>query len=640
MRIDQERVASPISITTPQNGSTPQDQSPDVARRYEERAEAFQRQFADVSRGWNRVANFRLLAFITGAGLIVWGLWRDVPLLVLPGLLALVLFAWLIRHHQQLGHLRRRYGLLADINREAVARVRRDWAHLRLGDRWLPPISHPFARDLDLFGHGSLFHFLARTTTPMGSATLRDWLLQPASPDTIERRQHAIAELRHQPDARQELEVVGRQVESHPDLAPFLAWAEGPRWLDRRPALIWVARISVTVLWLLIGADLAGLIVPPLWLVPAVLNLLLAQTIAAPIYPILATVATQQRAMLRYADMLCVLLDMPLEARLTREWQASLTAGTGDAPATLRRLDRLASRLIPRGTLLYIPIQALTLWDIHLLAALERWQADAGQHARAWLTVLGEMEALSSLAGLAHDEPSWVFPDVREGMSSLDAEHLAHPLLPASRVANNVTIGPPGTFLLVTGSNMSGKSTLLRAIGTNAVLAGAGAPVCATVFSMPPVAIGTSARVQDSLTEGVSFFMAELQRLKQIVDLASETGQSGGQFLFLLDEILQGTNTAERQIAARQILKHLITADSIGAISTHDLELASTPALEAAAQPIHFRETFTGTGADARMSFDYRTRDGIATSSNALRLMALVGLGIGSQDETEGDEGP
>ncbi|HEV2108478.1 MAG TPA: hypothetical protein VGR16_09480, partial [Thermomicrobiales bacterium] len=229
--------------------------------------------------------------------------------------------------------------------------------------------------------------------------------------------------------------------------------------------------------------------------------------------------------------------------------------------------------------------------------------------------------------------PAWAFPGVHAGIDRLEAKGIAHPLLPHGRVANDVTVGPPGTFLLVTGSNMSGKSTLLRAIGTNAVLAGAGAPVCGQSLCMPPVTIGTSGHVEDSLAEGVSFFMAELQRLKQVVDVASATREAGGRFLFLLDEILQGTNTAERQIAARRIIQHLLTQGAIGAVSTHDLTLAETASLRAAARPIHFRETFETGPAGATMSFDYLAREGIATSSNALRLMELVGLDIGRDEE-------
>jgi DNA mismatch repair ATPase MutS len=283
---------------------------------------------------------------------------------------------------------------------------------------------------------------------------------------------------------------------------------------------------------------------------------------------------------------------------------------------------------IPPGSVLYLPLQALTLWDVHVLAALERWKQDGGQEARRWLTTLGEIEALASLAGLGFDNSSWVFPTVSPNAASFAATRLGHPLLPEDvRVSNDITVGPPGTFLLVTGSNMSGKSTLLRAIGVNVVLAQAGGPVCASELMVPPVALWTSARVQDSLERGVSFFLAELQRLKLIVDAATRARAGGGSHvMYLLDEILQGTNTAERSVAARRVIGYLVEQGAIGAVSTHDLALADDPRLAAAAVTVHFTDT-VGEGPDTpAMSFDYRLRPGVATTTNALRLMRLIGL--------------
>ncbi|MGH7717825.1 MAG: MutS-related protein, partial [Gemmatimonadaceae bacterium] len=195
-----------------------------------------------------------------------------------------------------------------------------------------------------------------------------------------------------------------------------------------------------------------------------------------------------------------------------------------------------------------------------------------------------------------------------------------------TRVANDVTVGPPGTFLLVTGSNMSGKSTLLRAIGVNAVLAQAGAPVCAATFRLPPVAIHTSMRVQDSLERGVSHFMAELERLKEIVSAARAAGTGERTVLYLLDEILQGTNTAERQIAARRVIDYLLSTGAIGAVTTHDLTLTDTPGLSRASHAVHFTETVREDDGRPVMTFDYVLRPGIATSVNALRLMRIIGL--------------
>src|SRR5690606_5426398 len=235
---------------------------------------------------------------------------------------------------------------------------------------------------------------------------------------------------------------------------------------------------------------------------------------------------------------------------------------------------------------------------------------------------------LAALATLAHDEPEWTFPEIaEEGPPLVRAEALGHPMLPdATRVANDVVVGPPGTVLLITGSNMSGKSTLLRSIGTNVVLALAGAPVCARSLRLPVLSLQTSIRVADSVVQGVSYFMAQLQRIKQIVSAADGAAAGGPPVCYLLDEILQGTNTAERRIAATRVIRHLVDSGAVGAVTTHDLELADEPPLRAALVPVHFTETVAEVDGHMRMSFDYRLRPGVATSTNALALMRMVGL--------------
>jgi DNA mismatch repair ATPase MutS len=302
-----------------------------------------------------------------------------------------------------------------------------------------------------------------------------------------------------------------------------------------------------------------------------------------------------------------------------------------DEPADeqLHDLQRLMHLADLRTSSMHLPVFLLTMWDIHVLLAVERWQRASGVAARDWLRALGEAEALASLATLAHDQPAWVFPELGPTAEPrLTATSLGHPLIPDDvRVHNDVHVGPPGTFLLVTGSNMSGKSTLLRAIGVNVVLAQAGAPVCAQRMRLSPLEVCTSIRVQDSLARGVSYFMAELERLKQIVDAAHRVHADGSATLiYLLDEILHGTNTAERRIAATRVIRHLVDSGAIGAATTHDLELAGQPALAAAARLVHFSETLEDIDGVSTLRFDYQLRDGLATSTNALALMRIVGL--------------
>jgi hypothetical protein len=309
-------------------------------------------------------------------------------------------------------------------------------------------------------------------------------------------------------------------------------------------------------------------------------------------------------------------------------------------------LDLLESRLgwadARHSASLHFLLQVLTLWDFHTLALLEAWQRDAGRQARRWLTALGEIEALAALATLRFENPDWCLPEVAAGLPELAARDLAHPLLPpAGRVGNDVTVGPAGTFLLVTGSNMSGKSTLLRAIGCNVVLAQAGGPACAAALRLPPLRLATSILVEDSLVGGVSFFLAELLRIQQVVaaaDLVADgaAARENAGLLYLLDEVLRGTNSVERQIAVRRVLRHLLARGALGAVSTHDLELAAGAGLDRSARLVHFRETLipggfgaSGTpGAEGRprMTFDYRLRPGPATTTNALELLRQVGL--------------
>jgi DNA mismatch repair ATPase MutS len=292
----------------------------------------------------------------------------------------------------------------------------------------------------------------------------------------------------------------------------------------------------------------------------------------------------------------------------------------------MRSLNRILgfAKLRHSFPLLHFPVHAVTLWDFHVLFALERWRRVAGSRVRGWMEAIGELDAASALAGARRDNPDWCMPDITE-RPVLAADALGHPLIASERrISNDVEVGPPGTLLLVTGSNMSGKSTMLRAIGLNAVLAQAGGCVCAARLHLPACDLQSSIRVQDSLELGLSYFMAALARLKGVVD-AAEHPREGRVLLYLLDEILQGTNSAERDIAVRAVARHLLDAQAIGAMTTHDLNLAREEPLSSCARLVHFTEIVDEHGV---MRFDYRLREGIATSRNALRLMQMIGIDL------------
>jgi DNA mismatch repair ATPase MutS len=367
----------------------------------------------------------------------------------------------------------------------------------------------------------------------------------------------------------------------------------------------------------------------PLWALPLTLNMLLTAFFGGRTASTLAQLYDRAELLAAYAGLFERVAAAPAQAPALRSITAALGTGQARADRRLRRLSLIAAAAELSRSLLFPLLQFGLLWSFHIVALAEAWRRASGPQLEPWLARLGAWEALSALAALAHDHPSWAFPNLSHAAPpELRARALGHPLLPPARcVPNDVTVGPPGSFMLITGSNMSGKSTLLRAIGVNLALAQAGGPVCAAALELPPLAVATSMRVEDSLDRGVSYFMAELQRLKLVVEQAEAArANNTPRPLFLLDEILQGTNSAERLLAARSVIAHLVSLGAIGAVSTHDLALAEGSELAPLARLAHFSEQFDDGPDGPTMRFDYTLRPGLATSANALRLMAMVGL--------------
>jgi hypothetical protein len=609
--------------------------------RYRERADHFRALERSESARSRTLSLLRLATFVGVVGSLLVaeraGASFRAPALTAAALLILV-FGVLLVHHRRVRRREAHARTLAQVNEEGLVRHRRAWDELPPEPWGSTPAAHPEAEDLNLVGRASLLRLLAPPSTVPGRSTLTAWLMEAAEPAVLQRRQAAVRALAPLVDLRDELAARGRELPpgDEREVTRFLEWAEGDRALDaHRPLVVAAWILPALTLGLAWGAQQAGL--PPLWLLPLAATLWLGSRAAAWIHPRFDAAGAGEGGVRRFDPLLALLATLPAEEPALDGVRAALSAegpGTpaGDrAPAHLAiaRLRRRLDLSEVRRSMLGPVLQYTLLWDVHALAAIEAWQRAHGGQVRGWMAALGEAEALAALARLTADHPEWAFPTASQERV-VRGRALGHPLLPPEACTrNDVEVGPPGTLLLITGSNMSGKSTLLRAIGANAALAGAGGPVCAEEFSLPRLRIGTCMRVQDALDEGVSLFMAELRRLRQVVELARREEEEGWTVLYLLDEILQGTNSAERQVAARTILRHLLRAGAIGAVTTHDLALADAPELRALATQVHFRESVYESEGGTVLTFDHLLRPGPATSRNALRLLEAVGLGEG-----------
>ncbi|MCA9832971.1 MAG: hypothetical protein KC435_03445 [Thermomicrobiales bacterium] len=588
---------------------------------YENRLTEAHTIFEAAHKRWSLFGNVRLLAAIVMA-IALWQVWSNSGptgiILLVVGVVSFITLAILQRRARV---ARDAAETLVIVNERAIDRLALNWDELPEPPDADIDRTHPYAYDLNIVGWGSVAQRIGTPATRHGWDALYASLLEESDPATIPARQIAIRELAAKLELRQQAESVGSVDDEIPDATPLLEWAKEvsllSSWL-RLLAFVGPALVLLTIVLTVLGMTPWIVI-----LLPIALNTLIFTFFGGRIADAAHAIAPLREAVQTYQRITALIsYDSPTSPLLR-----GLDNELGGAMTALASLHRVINCAIPRGSMLYFPLQMATLWDIHLVHALESWRHEHGSQLDGWLRAMGEWEALAALSVLTHDHPEWGTPAVDNTIDGLEAVALAHPLLPTNiAVTNDIAITPTGSFLFVTGSNMSGKSTLLRAIGVNVVLAQAGAAVCAQALTIPPLRVSSCMRVEDSLAHGVSFFMAELHRLKAVVDRVRSTDDRIS--LYLLDEILQGTNTAERQIASREVLAQLGRQRAIGAISSHDLELISGTNLEEHAILVHFAEQFQRVDGMPEMGFDYILRTGIATSSNAIRLMELLGFDI------------
>jgi hypothetical protein len=532
-----------------------------------------------------------------------------------------VAFVALIVWHDRVLTRRRRAARAAAFYDQGVARLTDAWAGTgESGERFLTP-EHPYAADLDLFGRGSLFELLTTARIRAGEERLAEWLLAPATPGEVRARQEAVRELQPRLSLREDLAVLGQETGSggHPEL--LVRWGEGApsvtsAWPQVTAAVLALLAVITLVLWV---SGRAGA-----WpfVVVGLLQLAYSLAVRRRVRRILAAVEEPARDLALLAGVFARFERETFTSARLRQLRDTFDIEGAPPSARIAQLQRLIDLLNSRQNQMFAPIAAITLWGAQMAFAIERWRLRSGPHLGAWLRGIGDFEALCSLAGYAFEHPADVWPAVEASEPEFRGDGLAHPLLPEARaVRNDVHLGGELRMLLVSGSNMSGKSTLLRTVGVNAVLALAGAPVRATRLRLAPLAVGATLRVQDSLLAGQSRFYAEITRVRAIVALTAGPLP----VLFLLDELLSGTNSHDRQLGARSIVAGLIERGAIGLVTTHDLALSSiVDALAPRAENVHFADELE----EGTLRFDYRMRPGIVRTSNALALMRAVGLDV------------
>lgn len=593
------------------------------SEKYRERQQARETSVAELDRTHRTLGNLRLLLVIVALLIAWWAFYRnDISWwwLLLPA----AAFAAVATYHAAI--LRKK-----DVAERAVDFYRKGLA--RMEDRWIgngqqgprtDAAASLYAFDLDLFGAGSLFELLSQARTCMGEDTLAHWLLSPSSVSEITERHAAVAELRSRLDLREDMAILGEDGQKlktgvHPKA--LLQWAEQTTQLKQQ-SLRWTAlllailAIAGAIFWGETGIKTPFLLV-------LVVEIFIGFSLKAQVEKVFAGTDRALADLELLSSLLARLEREPFTSPRLLLLKQQLSSHSILGSKAIAHLKTIVQYIDSRDNLFMRLFDKPLMYSVQCAFAAEAWRRAHGKAVNGWLSTVGEIEALLSIAAYSYEHPADPFPEFLDGLPSFHAEDLGHPLIPVAKcVRNTVNIKGETRALLISGSNMSGKSTLMRAVGINTVLAMAGAPVRAQRMQLTPLHVAASILVNDSLQEGSSRFYAEITRLRLICDLAE---QGHPPVLFLLDELLQGTNSKDRLIGAEAVVSELIDSGAIGIISTHDLALTDMQRSgQGRLQNMHLRDEIE----DGRMKFDFKLRDGVVTKSNGVELMRLIGLKV------------
>ena len=587
---------------------------------YTKRLEKFLKTIAEKDRVHLRVG-YAKLAVIAAGLLLLWGVLRTQFVTAYWLIAPVAAYLLLTILHGRVLQAKRRAETAADFYRKGVARIEDRWAGSgQTGERFRDA-NHVYAEDLDLFGRGCLFELLSTARLPMGESRLANWLCEGAEVGAILERQKLIEELREKLDLREDLAVTGEDLRARLNPESLIDWAEGKSIL---PSGVWRG-----VMVLLAMGAAAGIvyyvetaILWPLLSVMAIEAVVLAW-LRRRAHTVIEGVDCNAEGLLLFSEILERLEREPFVAPRLREFAVELKQGNEPASRAIRKFARLVYWIDASDGVLAKMSELPFLYSVQVGMAAEAWRRKWGAKMRRWAELTGEMEALLSLAAYSYEHPADPFPefvDADEGVGFFEGEELGHPLIAAEKcVRNSVRLDAKTRVLLVSGSNMSGKSTFLRVAGINTVLAMAGAPIRGKRLRLTALRIGTRIRSTDSLQEGRSSFYTEILHIRKVFDGANGIVP----LVFLFDELLEGTNSKDRRIGAEGLIQGLLKRRAIGIVTTHDLALTEiAPAVGSVLRNMHFEDQV----ADGKMRFDYRLREGVVEKSNALELMRLIGL--------------
>lgn len=596
-----------------------QDEIGRVTAEYRSRLDDRESSFRKLDRKHRMFGNTKVALFLLTA-VLAWVALREELFSAAWTALPIAAFVWIAVVHERV-IVRRKTALRAvSYYKDGLDRLDGRWAGRGSAGSRFRSSEHPYSEDLDLFGPGSLFELMCAARTRVGEERLAQWLCAPCEIQALKDRQAAVEELTDHLDIREDIAMLGAETAESANLQRLGKWA-------REPVIAPSAAVNITAILLTIITVVAGIFAASgQTKVPLEFSIIIGQGFA--FYRRTANAAAARdidntvKDLEILADVLKRLEQETFHSKTLTDIASDLSC-EGEPPS--KRIAHLVHIVAWRDALrnnLFVLLGIPLLWSTHTALALERWRRRNGVLVPMWIESVGMFEAICSIARFAYEQPDAVVPTLVESEGVFEATAVRHPLLPrGSAVSNSISIGPTARLYIVSGSNMSGKSTLLRTIGINVVLALAGAPVCADNMRVGPLHIGASLRTNDSLQAGVSRFYAEITRLRQVVDIARDTPPA----LFLLDEILHGTNSHDRTVGAEAVLRALLTAQAIGLVTTHDLALAKiADDIVLCAVNVHFQDDMV----DGKMSFDYTLRPGVVQKSNAIPLMRAVGLDV------------